>query len=74
MLRLFDFGVICYEIKNGRNILVWLRGVARFLVNYVIVVFLSTATGFQIRASHINIVFVYKFSYKPNIIVYAVLS
>jgi hypothetical protein len=24
MLRLFDFGVICYEIKNGRNILVWL--------------------------------------------------
>ena len=24
MLRLFNFGVICYEIKNGRNILVWL--------------------------------------------------
>jgi len=24
MLRLFDFGVICYKIKNGRNILVWL--------------------------------------------------
>jgi len=24
MLRLFDFGVICYEIKNGRHILVWL--------------------------------------------------
>ena len=22
--RLFDFGVICYEIKNGRHILVWL--------------------------------------------------
>jgi hypothetical protein len=24
MLRLFNFGVIYYEIKNGRNILVWL--------------------------------------------------
>jgi len=42
MLRLFDFSVICYEIKNGRNILVWLAswggslpGVARFLVSYV---------------------------------------
>jgi hypothetical protein len=24
MLRLFDFGVICYEIKNSRYILMWL--------------------------------------------------
>jgi len=24
MLRLFNFSVICYEIKNGRNILMWL--------------------------------------------------
>jgi len=24
MLMLFDFGVICYEIKNGRHILMWL--------------------------------------------------
>ena len=23
-LRLFNFGVICYEIKNGRHFLVWL--------------------------------------------------
>ena len=38
MLRLFDFGVICYEIKNGRHKLLLcgsLRGVARFLANYV---------------------------------------
>ena len=24
MLKIFDFGGICYEIKNGRHILVWL--------------------------------------------------
>jgi hypothetical protein len=24
MLKLFNFGVICYEIKNGRHFLVWL--------------------------------------------------
>jgi hypothetical protein len=24
MLRLFDLGVICYKIKNGRHFLVWL--------------------------------------------------
>ena len=32
-------------------------------------IFLSTATRFQIRASHIKISSVYKFSYKSNIIV-----
>jgi hypothetical protein len=24
ILRPFNFGVICYKIKNGRNILMWL--------------------------------------------------
>ena len=38
VLRLFDFGVICYEIRNGRHFHIWLAswgGVARFPVSYV---------------------------------------
>ena len=38
MLRLFDFGVICYEIQNGRHILLWLASRSATLLGSVCVV------------------------------------
>ena len=58
MLRLFDFGVICYKIKNGRNILVWLAswggslpGQLRYPLTDT-VVFLSSANSLNKSRTH----------------------